>query len=146
MNSDKSGLVINRVINYKKWHKISGKLQKRLYKLFGEKDYIIGLRLVDDAEIANINKEYRFIYAPTNVLALKGYVSLGSYTYLGDIVLAYDYIVAEAKEMKLSSLDRATWALIHGILHLLGYDHLLKADRITMENLENQLMQSLEIL
>ncbi len=86
----------------------------------------ISLLLVDDREMTAINGEYRGKPGPTNVLAFAmrdGAFSEVEPRLLGDVVISTETALREAEEMKIPPEDRIIRLLIHGMLHLFGYDH-----------------------
>ncbi len=115
----------------------------------------ISVRLTTDDEVHALNKQYRGKDKPTNVLSfpmvqpdLLDTVSQNSddgELLLGDIVLAYGVCAAEAAERGLPTADHATHLLVHGTLHLLGYDHMTDDEAESMEEIERQALASLGI-
>ena len=115
----------------------------------------ISVRLTSDDEVHALNRQYRGKDKPTNVLSfpmvqpdLIETVSLNSddgELLLGDIVLAHGVCVAEAAERGVTVEDHATHLLVHGTLHLLGYDHLTDAEGDAMEEIERQALGTLGI-
>jgi len=105
---------------------------------------ILTIRIVDAAESALLNQEYRQKTGATNVLSfpadLPEEVDL---PLLGDLVICAPLVESEATAQN-KPLE-AHWAhlIIHGTLHLLGYDHLLEADAEEMESLETELLKQL---
>lgn len=85
--------------------------------------------IVTDAEITELNKRYRKNNQPTNVLSFPfaaeedAFLQTLGLRQLGDIVISYDRARSEAREYGCSISERLDWLLIHGTLHLLGYDH-----------------------
>lgn len=115
-------------------------LRAALKKLKKEK-YEVEVFLVSDSEIRKLNRAYRKKDRATNVLSFE---ALASFPHphtkrkpLGEIYLAPDYI-----RRKQESMD---FMAIHGLLHLLGYDHLNKRDRIEMEKREEALCRALSL-
>lgn len=101
----------------------------------------VSIALTDDASIRTLNHEYRGKDKPTNVLsfaALEGDDPLppAGPVHIGDIILAFETLEREAADMGKPLADHFTHLLIHGTLHLLGYDHENDADANTMESLE----------
>jgi probable rRNA maturation factor len=115
----------------------------------------IAVVLADDTFIRQLNRDYRGKDKPTNVLSfpantlpLKGGGKGGGQTldpHLGDIVLALETIEREAVEQGKKPKHHATHLLIHGTLHLLGYDHEIDKDAKTMEALETKILAKLGI-
>lgn len=101
----------------------------------------ITLRIVDDEEIRTLNRDYRGIDKTTNVLSFpfdmpEGLPEDAIAPLLGDIVISAPVVSREASEQN-KPLD-AHWAhmVTHGVLHLLGYDHIEDEDAALMESLE----------
>ena len=90
-------------------------------------DVAIGLLFTSDARIAEINGQWRGKASPTNVLSFPVSAALpvpeGEPRPLGDIALAYGVISREAIEQKKPVSHHVTHLIVHGVLHLLGYDH-----------------------
>ncbi len=110
----------------------------------------IALLAADDARIAQLNQDFRGRPSPTNVLswpALEHPPQVGDTqgVELGDIAIAYETCVREALEKAVSVQDHVTHLLIHGILHLLGYDHISDAEAEIMEALEIKALAKLGI-
>ncbi|WP_066801198.1 rRNA maturation RNase YbeY [Sphingomonas soli] len=113
----------------------------------------IAVRLTSDAEVHTLNNQYRHKDKPTNVLSfpmiqpdLMEAVTANSddgEVLLGDIVLAHGVCVAEAAERGISVEDHATHLIVHGVLHLLGYDHLGDMEAEAMEDMERAALASL---
>jgi probable rRNA maturation factor len=98
--------------------------------------------LTNDAEMQALNREWRGKDAPTNVLS---FASGGADGRLGDIVLAYETVEGEAKEQDIAIADHAVHLVVHGILHLLGYDHEQEDEAAKMEALETEILATLGI-
>ncbi|MBB5715711.1 rRNA maturation RNase YbeY [Sphingomonas aerophila] len=115
----------------------------------------LSVRLASDEEVRGLNAQYRGKDKPTNVLSfpmiqadLIDTVSQNSddgELLLGDIVLAHGVCVAEAAERGISVETHATHLMVHGVLHLLGYDHLEDGEADAMEEIERQALGSLGI-
>lgn len=108
----------------------------------------VSLLFADDARVRPLNLAWRGIDKATNVLsfpsvALKPGGALPPV--LGDIVLAHETVAREAAEELKSFEDHVTHLLLHGFLHLLGYDHQTDADALVMETLETRVLASLAI-
>lgn len=103
--------------------------------------------LGDDALVRGLNRTYRGKDKPTNVLSFpfqlpRGAVPSGM---LGDIVLAAETITVEAAERATPPLDHLQHLVIHGLLHLLGFDHQTDAEAKDMERLETEILAGLGI-
>ncbi len=104
----------------------------------------ISIRIVDEVEISNLNAAYRNKKEPTNVLsfpaALSDEIPL---LLLGDIVISAPTVKREAKEQ--GKLEQAHWAhmIIHGTLHLLGFDHSNDEEALVMEAIETSILEKL---
>lgn len=100
----------------------------------------------DDAMVQILNREWRDKDKPTNVLSFPdGDEGENGVIHLGDVIMAYETVAKEAEEQKITVEDHLTHLLIHGSLHLLGYDHENDADAETMESLETRLLAELGI-
>lgn len=133
-------------------------IQMTLQKVFEEigwsHDSQIDLTLTDDASIQELNAIHRHKDTPTNILSfpLLEFDCPGKTTneafecaLLGDLVLAYETVMREALASGLTFMDHATHLLVHGGLHLLGWDHETEDEAEIMENLEVQILQKLGI-
>lgn len=105
----------------------------------------ISVRLVDASEMSKLNLSYRGKTGPTNVLSFPADLppDLGL-PLLGDIVICAPVVLAEAVEQ--AKTPAAHWAhmIVHGTLHLLGYDHIEEDEAIVMEALESAILASLD--
>ena len=108
------------------------------------RDCELSILLVDDARIAELNMAYLQRQGPTNVIAFpmrEGDHSDIHPELLGDVVISMDTSAREAENAGLSSDRRFYQLLIHGILHLLGYDHVGSGDEAqVMEAKSNELL------
>lgn len=106
------------------------------------------LLLTDDTAMTDLNTRFRGRNVPTNVLAFpagKIPFSENGSVFLGDIVLALGTCVREAGDKRISCRDHAAHLVIHGILHLSGYDHEHDADAEAMECRERKALEYLGI-
>lgn len=110
------------------------------------------LLLTTDKAVQTLNRDYRGKDKPTNVLSFPQFerrelVKLGKQgaegLYVGDIAVAYQFTAKEAKAEGKPLLDHVTHLMIHGLLHLFGYDHLTPAQAARMERLEKEIMATL---
>jgi len=108
----------------------------------------VALLFTDDSAIAEINAEWRGKDKPTNVLSFPAPdmpVPEGEARHLGDIVLAHGVILREAGEQGKTLQDHTAHLIVHGVLHLLGYDHETDAEAEEMESLETSILSGLGI-
>lgn len=102
------------------------------------------IRIVDEEEGRDLNERWRHSSGPTNVLSFP-FEDEGNYApeLLGDIIICAPVIEREAQQQHKKS--EAHWAhmVIHGTLHLLGYDHEKESDATVMEKLEIKILQEL---
>jgi probable rRNA maturation factor len=103
--------------------------------------------LADDALLRSLNRRYRGKDAPTNVLSFpfQGPPAGGDGCHLGDVVLAAETVQKEAAEQGVAPLHHLQHLVVHGLLHLLGFDHDTTARAEAMERLEAQILGTLGI-
>ena len=107
----------------------------------------IVIRLVDKAESAELNQQYRHKTGPTNILSFPFEAPEGiEMDLLGDLVICAPLIAEEALQQNKQSQHHWAHITIHGILHLLGYDHVQDQDAEEMEALEIQILHKLNIV
>lgn len=111
----------------------------------------ISVLLTDDAVVRDLNREYRGKDKPTNVLSFAleadspGPPLPGLPVVLGDLALAVETVLAEADAQELQPSHHLAHLIIHGVLHLLGYDHMDDAEAGTMERLETHILAGFSI-
>ncbi|KZD04216.1 rRNA maturation factor [Oceanibaculum pacificum] len=108
----------------------------------------LALRLTDDAELQALNRAYRGQDKPTNVLSFPadaGDRLPGEPQQLGDIALAWQTMAREAAEQNKSLADHTTHLIVHGTLHVLGYDHETEDEATEMEALEIRILSGMGI-
>lgn len=106
------------------------------------------LVLTTNPAIRDMNRTYRGFDKPTNVLSFENddpFAEPGEPPYLGDIAMAVDVIVQEAEDQQKPLPHHFTHMAIHGLLHLMGFDHMTDADAVVMENLEIRILSKLDI-
>ena len=101
----------------------------------------VSIILTNDQKIQQLNREYRNLDKPTNVLSFE----LGDDVLLGDIYVSLDTVLREAADENISVEDHAAHMVVHGVLHLQGYDHIKNRDANKMEKMETKILQSLGI-
>ena len=128
--------------------------QKEPLKFISEtKELCFNLCLSNDKEIHALNKEFRGIDKPTNVLSFANIDDLDfekqakkqKLLEMGDMIIALETMQQEAKIKNISLHDHFCHLLTHSVLHLLGYDHLTDTEAEHMENFEIQILQLLNI-
>ncbi len=132
--------------NWKSTQFDPNELSKEVSKItlsFFEGDYkTIAILLCDDDKIRELNAKWRGFDKPTNVLSFE---YPANSPILGDIALSYQTCAKEAHEQGKSLKNHFSHLLVHGILHLLGYDHIDDADAIEMEDLEKEILAKMGI-
>ena len=111
------------------------------------RDASIVVRIVDAEESRALNQQYRHKDAPTNVLSfpfeMPAGIALDEAPHLGDLVLCAPVIAAEAQQQHKSAAAHWTHMIVHGVLHLQGYDHHNDTTATTMENRERRILANL---
>jgi probable rRNA maturation factor len=112
----------------------------------------VSVMLADDNFVQDLNKEYRGKDNPTNVLSFPSeeftagdYEQADEFVMLGDIAIALETIEREAIEQDKDIKDHLTHMVVHGTLHLLGYDHIEDEEAEDMEGLEVKILEDMEI-
>jgi len=103
----------------------------------------LSLLLTDDAGIARLNRDYLGREGPTNVIAFpmrEGEMADPEDPLLGDVAISVETAAREAREAGLAFSERFWRLLVHGLLHLLGYDHERPEDCRLMEEKEEEMM------
>jgi probable rRNA maturation factor len=100
--------------------------------------------LSDDERIARLNGQWRGQHKPTNVLSFPApalyHAGRNEKTPLGDIAIAYETLAREAKQNGAEVSDHLSHLVVHGFLHLLGYDHHMDDEAERMERLERDIL------
>jgi probable rRNA maturation factor len=107
-------------------------------------DAEVSVRLCDDDEIRALNLAWRNSDRATNVLSFPAPAGKGG-PLLGDIVIAFEYVSEEARAAGRPLRDHLAHMLVHGMLHLLGFDHEGEDDADEMEALERRILAKLGI-
>jgi len=116
------------------------------FALLTEQEFELTIRLVNIAESQQLNKQYRQKDKPTNVLSFPFEVPEGiELNLLGDLVICSQVVEQEAKAQNKELFDHWAHMVIHGCLHLLGYDHINDTDANEMEALEVKVLAKFEI-
>lgn len=138
---------------------LSLKVSKIVFSRLGIHNYIthveFSIILTDNSSIQKINSQYRAKDVATNVLSFPAQNIIinklddlkiqDGFLSIGDIIFAYGVVEDEAKRDGKTFQDHFVHLLIHGILHLFGYDHQEEKDAVVMEGLEAEILLSLGI-
>ena len=121
-------------------------------RLYGAADAEVSVTLTDDAHIHVLNRTYRSIDRPTDVLSFAlteseepEIVGGEGHEVLGDLVISLERMQAQAEEYGHSPLRELSFLTVHGMLHLLGYDHIEEGERLEMEEEQRHVMEELGI-
>lgn len=142
--------IINFIISEKSWKTISPLLEDEitlalektshtLKEDFSQRE--VSVVLTTNEEVHELNKTFRHQDKATNVLSFPS----DEKAELGDIILAYETVLKEAQELGISTLHHTLHLIIHGFLHLLGYDHEAEHEAEKMESLEIKILQALNV-
>ena len=120
-------------------------------KYQGNKRCWLGLLLTDDARIKILNRNFRNVNKPTNVLSFPEHetefwnnldISVEtSEIFLGDIAMSYEQIMRECMEYSVNFFDRCSHLFVHGVLHLFGADHIEPKEQEEMESMEIEILK-----
>ena len=139
-----------------KWNETLPKFKKVIKKAsnhvfdeliqFKNKEYEISFLMVNNSYIKELNANYRSKDSATNVLSfpMMDDNSLKHENILGDIVISIDKILSESVDQKIETYDSLSKISIHGILHLLGYDHISDNDYLVMDQLEKKIIKKIK--
>ncbi|HLH48744.1 MAG TPA: rRNA maturation RNase YbeY [Roseiarcus sp.] len=107
----------------------------------------VSVQLVDDERIRALNARWRGLDKPTNVLSFPAAPAgrLAASPLLGDIVVAYETTSREAEDERISLGDHFVHLVVHGFLHLVGFDHQDDEEADVMEALETRVLKGLAI-
>ena len=127
--------------NDKRWKKYNIDFEKIANAVVGSKykNAEVSITLTDDTEIHALNKTYRDMDKPTNVLSFE----LGDDILLGDIYISLDTVMREARDAGISVAEHTAHMVVHGMFHLLGYDHLTDKQARVMEGKEVKVLKKL---
>ena len=105
------------------------------------------LALLTDDDVATLNSQWRGKTGPTNVLSFPSgeNAALPGPCHLGSVMLAFGVMRKEAAQRKIELADHTTHLILHGVLHLLGHDHMVETERLVMEAAEVELLSGLGI-
>ncbi len=98
------------------------------------------VRVVDEEESRRLNRDYRHKDAPTNVLSFPADIDLPDVLIWGDLVVCAPVVAGEAADQHKQYEDHFAHMVVHGVLHLLGYDHQAADEAAVMEQLEARIL------
>jgi probable rRNA maturation factor len=111
-----------------------------------DQDTEIVVRIVDEQESAQLNEQYRHKSGPTNILSFPVDLPEGiELNLLGDLVICAPLLEQEAQQQNKPLLHHWAHIIVHGVLHLLGYDHIDETQAELMENKEITILNKLHI-
>ena len=119
-----------------------GEYEKSISKL---DRYSFNLSFLTKAEIQDINKRFAGKNKPTNVLSFPSNEGLTEERFLGDIAICSELIVEEAISQGKETQDHLTHIFVHGVLHLLGFDHEEQSSAEQMESLEIRILKKIGV-
>lgn len=108
----------------------------------------LSLALVPDAQVRELNRTFRGQDKATNVLSFPAARMPQGETetvFLGDVIIAYETVLNEARDAEKSLSDHLSHLTVHGVLHLFGYDHETNDEAEHMEDLERTILRSLGV-
>ena len=117
-------------------------------------DVNLSVVITDNENIREINKEQREIDSPTDVLSFPGYEKeeweelkefKNETVYIGDIVVSKERVVEQASEYETGFEREFCYLIAHGMLHLMGYDHMVETDKMIMREKEEEVMKKLNL-
>ena len=130
-------------VHDKRWKKFKIDFDKIVSALdlkgYGESE--VSIILTNDSEIHALNREYRGKDTPTNVLSFE----LGDDVLLGDIYISFDTVMQQAKTENITMENHTAHMVVHGVLHLIGYDHLNDRQAKKMESKEIEALKKIGI-
>ena len=142
-------LFISYSTNFPISDSLEEKLNKALSYIFKEEgitDSSINLKILTDDDIKELNKKFRNKNTTTNVLSFSNEdVSKSITGNLGDIAISYEFVKRESKEHKKNFDDHMIHMLVHGVYHILGFDHENDEMADIMEIKEVKLLKKLDI-
>ena len=109
---------------------------------FDKNEYYLSLLITTNEQIQEINCEYRQKDAPTDVIsfAYNETENFGAVNMLGDIVISIERVKEQSSEYGRSDEREFYYVLCHGMLHLLGYDHIEEQDKVVMRKREEEIL------
>jgi len=115
-------------------------------KMFGAEHTVVSVAVIDDAQIRELNRRYRGIDRPTDVLSFAAREGERLYTkkkgeFLGDIAISMETAARQAREYGHGIRRELAFLTAHGMLHLLGYDHATPSEETEMRAAQREIME-----
>ena len=136
----------------RKFDLLLSNVKKYTSSILKKKKLNFSILLTNDAEIKEINLKYRNLNKPTNVLSFQSIIDKNNYfkiteqeIHLGEIIISMERVFSESKINNVLFKDHFIHIFLHGILHILGYDHEIDSERIKMEKIEISILINLGI-
>ena len=121
-------------------------------RLYGALDAEVSVTLTNDAHIHALNRDYRGVDRPTDVISFAlteseepEIIGGEGHEVLGDLIISLERMRAQAAEYGHTELRELSFLTVHGMLHLLGYDHMEEEERLEMEEEQRRVMEELGI-
>ena len=138
--------------SYDAYEDVYRQLYEKVFSHLGLKgNYFTDVTIVNNDQIHVLNREYRKVDRPTDVISFaflddKNEIQPkdGSPISLGEIIISYEKAEEQAKEYGHSLLREMSFLFVHGMLHLLGYDHMKKEDETVMFKLQDEILGGLK--
>jgi probable rRNA maturation factor len=133
------------------WGDLSGAVQETAesaLEVLGKTDHELSIVLTDDPHIQSLNRDFREKDAPTDVLSfgqLEGEPFVTPIPHLGDLVISLETAARQAQERGHPVEAEVRILLVHGLMHLLGHDHMEPGERALMAQAEDALLVSLPV-
>ena len=131
---------------HEKLTQILDEIYKRIDFFSNNSKTLISISFSGDKKIMELNSCFRKIKSATNVLSFPSNNKFNNTLFLGDIIFSIETILKEAKRDNKSVYNHLIHLFVHGVLHLLGYDHKTDEEATKMENLEIQILETLQIV
>ena len=131
------------------WQQLIWNIFNKVMEMHKCSNCSVNLLLTDNKNIRQLNKDFRNVDKATNVLSFpqlnpndnKEPLSLLEDINIGDLAMSYNVIMEESKLFNKPFFDRCTHLFVHGVLHLLGMDHIEEDERLKMESLEIEILE-----
>ena len=137
---------------FDKYEDVFINLAKRVFSYLGIGiDYIVDVTIVDNETIKNINRDYRKIDKPTDVISFAFFdddnelTNDGIPNSLGQIIISYEKAEEQSHLYKHSLEREISFLFVHGLLHLLGYDHMNSHDALIMFSLQDEILGGIKM-